>query len=384
MAEVMETPQAGVVMAELTIESRVKPGVLDFNYVELKKVLEQRLKDYQNLVVTDDSLDGCKNAKKELISFRTGLEKFRKENKSTAEKPIKEFDSHVKELEDMVVKVEKPLDKSLDVYAEIVRQKKKVFAEKQIASAEEAYGLRRQFADRLILKKEFLNVTVTQKSVKADIFAQAETLKREQDEYDKNIIVIRETVESENSKIHVKLEVGDFVSEFEHGADILAVLRSIKKQADNIFTQEKKMETERFENERLVQKKLEGEQHVAEEKNITSTDEDILAPSQYRTDVSYGTTVDTGFYMDISGFDEDESMPPAMLYDDAVAAIQEQNVPHPVKNESNRDTYEKSFEVIFRVKGKFFSLKQLNDFIKNHGIVYETLSQKQIYGEKVE
>lgn len=389
MAEVMETTQAGSVMAELTIESSVKPCVLDFNYIELKKVLEQRLKDYEHLIVTDDSLDGCKNAKKELVSFRTGLENFRKEKKSEAEKPIKEFDRHVKELEDMVVKVEKPLDKSLDVYAELVRQKKKAFAEKHIAAAEETYGLRRKFADRLVLKKEFLNVSVTQKSVRADIIAQAETLKREQDEYDKNIAVIRETVESENAKILVKLAADDFVSEFEDGADVLDVLRKIKKQADNIFAQEKKMETERLEKERqeeerLAREKLEEERLAAAEKNVASTEEDILAQPQCQTGYSYGMPADTGCYMDLSGFDDEDSIPPAMPKADADEATQEQNIPCPSETASDRKTSEKSFEVIFRVKGKFSTLKQLNDFIKDHGIVYETLSQKQIYGEAVE
>lgn len=58
---------------DLVLKSTVIPAVMGFNYDQLNDQLDILLDDYRNLVVTDDTLQGCKNAKsgkrRALLSF---------------------------------------------------------------------------------------------------------------------------------------------------------------------------------------------------------------------------------------------------------------------------------------------------------------------------
>ena len=226
----------------LTLKSDIQPAVLAFNSQEIQAILDARLDEYRSLVVTEDTLPGCKNAKKELASFRNRLDEFRKEQKTEAQKPINEFDRQIRELIRKVEEVEKPLDASLDVYAEKERQKKRDFAESKFKEAAEQAGLRPEYCALFVNKKEFTNVNTTLKSIREDVQAQAEALKRKQDEHDRNISLIRETVETENTRIQVKLSPEEFLEEFERTDDVLEVIRKIKKRAEDIFQQEKRLE----------------------------------------------------------------------------------------------------------------------------------------------
>lgn len=106
-------------------------------------------------------------------------------------------------------------------------------------------------------KKEFTNVNTTLKSIRKDV--QAESLKQKQNEHDRNISLIRETVETENARIQVKLNPEEFLEEFERTDDVLEVIRKIKKRAEDIFQQEKRLEEERLERERKEKERLEQE-----------------------------------------------------------------------------------------------------------------------------
>ena len=85
-------------MEKLTLKSNIQPAVMSFNLQEIKSNLDARLEDYRKLVVTEDSLAGCKNASRELASFRNRLDEFRKTQKKEAEKPINTFEKEVKDL----------------------------------------------------------------------------------------------------------------------------------------------------------------------------------------------------------------------------------------------------------------------------------------------
>ena len=66
--------------------------VIVINYETLKAELEKFLADYTGIVVTEDTLAGCKAAQKELASLRVKIDTYRKDKKKELEKPIKNFE----------------------------------------------------------------------------------------------------------------------------------------------------------------------------------------------------------------------------------------------------------------------------------------------------
>lgn len=335
---------------DLVLKSTVIPAVMGFNYDQLNDQLDILLDDYRNLVVTDDTLQGCKNAKKELVSLRTRLEEFRKEKKSEAEKPVKLFDSQCKELSKKIILVEDTLGKSLDVYAEADRQKKRKYALDCIESAAIHNELRPEYKKRFTVKQTFTNVTTTLKSIREDIEQQAVYLKKVQDEYDKNISLIKETVSSENERIMIKLCEDDFISEFSDGKDIREVLRKIKRQAENILLQEQEMERRRIEEEKKC-KEEEYLNHLAAAETAELDEGKIDIPEKTFSKSSCSIPHDDAAYPDENSFYADYGI--------------------------SRERSASQFEVVLKVTATCNEFKRLKEFL-NQNFFYEVVSQKKV------
>lgn len=396
-------------MEKLTLKSNIQPAVMSFNLQEIKSNLDARLEDYRKLVVTEDSLAGCKNASRELASFRNRLDEFRKTQKKEAEKPINTFEKEVKDLIEQVKEAEKPLNDALEVYAEKERQKKRDFAKSKFKEAAEQIGLRPEYCAMFVSRKEFTNVNTTLKSIREDVQAQAEALRQKQDEHDRNIALIQETVETENARIQVKLSPEEFLEEFERTDDVLEVIRKIKKRAEDIFQQEKRLEEERLERERKEKERLEQErlQREREEQErmkqeqleMERQEQERLAAEEAAAKATE-TAVDGNAPADTADMGEAITIP-SELFDSIVmpaspdgneTAVPSMAVPGGAEmEESAREKdrreaaapapqvkSEKQFEVTFRVTGGFEVLRTLNQYLKENGIAYSVLEQKKI------
>ena len=375
----------------LTLKSEIQPAVMTFNFQEIQTILDARLDLYRNLVVTEDSLQGSKNAKKELVSFRNGLDEFRKEKKAEALKPINEFDNQIHALIEKVEEVEKPLDASLDVYAEKERQRKRDLAEQCFAEETKKLGLRPEYASQFELKKGYTNVTTSLKSIREDVKAQAEALKLRQDAHDQNISLVKETVEAENGRLKVKLDPAEFLDEFERTDDVLGTIRKIKKRAENIFQQEKKLEEERLERERREKERLERERAEKERQEREREERERRAAEEAAAKAE----------AEAAKQDPPGAMviPPELLDTATDSAVNEEKASEvPLTSTPDASTiptsvpgtaystvspdmampFEKTepvYEVTFRVTGGFGVLRELNTFLKNNNISYEVLKQ---------
>lgn len=371
---IKETETTGMENAGITLTGDVIPAVIQYDFDAVSKQLDMKMQEYSSLVVTDDTLAGCKNAKKELASLRNRLEELRKEKKRELEKPVKEFDTKCKKLQDQITKVETPLSNALAVYDEKERQKKRDFAQKQIDAAVENYGLRPEYAAKMVIKNEFLNVTTTQKSVKADVIAQAEALQKEQSNHDASIDMIRQVVEKENERLSVKLDAEDMVSQFESGTDVLILVNRIHKQAENIFQQEQRMEEERKRREEETRRK-EAEEAAARAAAIrdaeAQAENDEASPSEIEPAHRDGKECANSAFMIPEELETELG-----LYSEAPdLETGAQEVP---VHETHKEADVASFAVTFRVTGEFSVLRSLNNYLKEKGICFEVIEQKKI------
>ena len=150
-----------------------KEPVIKINFEELKAELEKSLKDYEGLVVTEETLSGCKAAAKELAGVRRKIDQYRKDKKKEAEKPIKDFEAQCKTLIGLIEEVEKPIKDGIQVYDDKKREEKRAVAEKIIADVVESSGLNEKFAKRLDVQDKYMNLTATKKSIQEDVETRA-------------------------------------------------------------------------------------------------------------------------------------------------------------------------------------------------------------------
>lgn len=260
---------------ELQIIKQEMP-VINFNFEEMKENLKTNLEKYQNLIVTDETLEGVKKIQKELSKTKNTVDSYRKKIKKEVKKPIDVFESQCKELTGLIIEVEEPLKEGIKVFADKVREEKRVkivdFINEKVAEAE----LIEKYACKVDVLDRYLNVSSTLKSVKEDIesniflFKQSQT--REQ-EFKKAIL---SQIESVNTLYNLdsKLTKDDFRSILNNEnvviSDAIAEINRIAQSRKDVEDRAKKREEERIKAEalRIEQEKI-AEQKRLDAKRIT-------------------------------------------------------------------------------------------------------------------
>lgn len=327
---------------ELVLRSNVTPAILDINFDELEAGLNEKMDEYRNLIVTEDSLKGAKHAKQELASLRTNLEDSRKRIKKEAEAPIKLFDERCKKIKAIIEETEKPLNEAIETFDEKKRDEKKKFAQECIAKAIVSYELRDNFAGQMEMRPEYITLNCTKKSVKEGITAQAEQLKKLQDAEDEKLTAVRTAVANENQRLKIKLNEEEFSDLIRRNWTLSDVLEKIKKQADNIYEQEHKEEELAQDATPLFMPEMPQDTVLPD-----------ISPVMQNIAVSENIQIPADFAIPVAPLSEE------------VTSVQN---PVPEKKESE-------FEVTFKIKGGFTALKVISDYLKNSGVELTVLSQ---------
>lgn len=153
------------------------PAVIDGNFAEVKRGLENMMTAYSEIVVTEDNIPDCKKDVATLRKIKAAIDGKRKEVKREHEKPLKEFEAKCKELTAVIDKEVNRINSTLDGYevkriAEKAQVIKTLYAE-NIGEFGEYLPLER------IWQKNWNNKTCTEKEITADIQQMALTVKQE-------------------------------------------------------------------------------------------------------------------------------------------------------------------------------------------------------------
>lgn len=253
---------------DFQIKEFQKPVIVT-NYKEILQKLEEQLEDYKNLVVTEDTLPGCRNAQKELSKARRKINDYRKEKKKEAEKPIKEFEKQCKELIAKIEEVEKPIKDGLQIYADQRREEKRKEAEEIVESVALEYGLEDKFKEQLTVLEKYANLTASKKAVKEDVENRAFALKLAQDKEKDCLATLKTVLDSENSRLTAKMELEDFQHLIDSGFSTAIIIDEIKKRAARIYDQEN-----------AATEALERKQEEAKEKSSAPVPEPEVAESK--------------------------------------------------------------------------------------------------------
>lgn len=160
--------------AKITDIQIIEPQILSAdlnvttNFEDVKKNLQIITEKYIGLVVTDQNQKDMEKTLREVVSLRTGIQKFEVNGKRKLRKPVDQFADACKELLKIVNEAERPLREQLDAY-EARRQESvtKVILHKYEEMALDA-GIREEFRSCDILSK-WMNKTAKLKDTYEDI-----------------------------------------------------------------------------------------------------------------------------------------------------------------------------------------------------------------------
>ncbi len=210
------------------------------NYETLDAELDKFLADYSGLVVTEQTLAGCKAAGKELASLRVKLDTYRKDTKKELEKPIKEFEEKIKKLVAKVERAEQPIKEGIKVFDDKKREEKRQTALTLIAEVAAATGLNEKYAAKLDVLDKYMNLTATVSGVRDDLETRAFALKVEQDREQERWDIIQSVIDSENKRLkNIQLKIATYSSLINNSSITTAeIIESIKNYAQAIYDAE--------------------------------------------------------------------------------------------------------------------------------------------------
>jgi len=212
--------------------------VIKINFDEMKSALTETLKNYQGIIVTEESLSSCKATQKELAGVRNKIDTYRKDKKKLLSKPIAAFEEQCKELISLVEQAEQPIKQGISVFDDMKREEKRNTALKLIQEVIAEQELNEKYGSQLTVTDKYCNLTAKEKEVKDDLISRAITLKVEQDREAELIDIIKDAIESENEKINTKLSFTDFQRYIDMGIATKEILQEIKSRADTIYRAE--------------------------------------------------------------------------------------------------------------------------------------------------
>lgn len=167
---------------ELKVLEVKQPEVL-FNEQEIGNYLAGVLEKYDGLVFTDDTVKDCKATVTELNKMIKSVDAFRLKYKKELSEPITEFEKKCKTLMAQIEGVQEPLKLQADNFEIKRRTDRKAEVEGFIEEVLGIVKLESKYADKLILKDEWLNVSLTNPKVKKAIMDEAQILLSEQKSY---------------------------------------------------------------------------------------------------------------------------------------------------------------------------------------------------------
>lgn len=159
-------------MLEVIIKQQ--PGLIKFNYDEIKKNLEVELKKY-NVVVTEDSIKEGKELRANLNKVKKQVDDERKLIKKEYCLPLVEFENQVKDLVSMLDAGTKKLDDQIKVFEE----NKKDARKKEIEEEYSVFEISKLIPFEKIFNPKWLNTNCSKKACTEELLAKVNRIKND-------------------------------------------------------------------------------------------------------------------------------------------------------------------------------------------------------------
>ena len=169
-----------------------KTVTISGNFSELGANIQKVVNRYKGTQLTEDNVEYVKTLKKQFVSLRTGVEREVKEWKDVYLDPAEDLLKAMKnELLAIISEGENALGAQLDEYDQRRKNELTVILNDYVNDAVEKFGLRSEYATKIVLKKEYYNKTQKEEDSIDDINSQAEELSRKQKDYDNGVALIK-------------------------------------------------------------------------------------------------------------------------------------------------------------------------------------------------
>jgi Protein of unknown function (DUF1351) len=226
-------------VAELKVYTDLSaiPGAIDFNFEEIEKELEKRLKLYNNLVVTPESIKRAKKDRASLNLLKQELEGMRKQVKAECLKPYTDFETKCKSLVSMIDEPIQKIDGQLQAYKETELQAKHDVLEAYFNSI--IGDMYEMISFDKVLNPKWRNVSETQKKL--------------QEEIAESVNAIRENVQSLRQMYGDSPNLSAIIARYCEHCDYITAMAYASELEAEAKKQERQQEMQREEQREIVE-----------------------------------------------------------------------------------------------------------------------------------
>jgi hypothetical protein len=205
-----------------------KPAQVNFNFEEISNQLDEVLKQYEGIVVTEQTIAAGKKVIADLRKGQKALDDFRKKTKKELTAPVIEFENKCKELSKKFDEVIDPINEQAEQFELKRKEEKKIEVQSIIDEVCKLKGL-----DDLPLDESYLNKSTSLKNIKTDLIKVADNILLEQATLKANADVIKSKVELVNAKYNINLTTPPYVSMLDY-TDVQTILNQIEKDSESL------------------------------------------------------------------------------------------------------------------------------------------------------
>lgn len=251
------------VSKELQVKTvKLQPAEVEFNFEEIEKELETKLKKYEGLTFTEVQATECRNTIAELRKVKNGINRFRIDTKKKLTEPIMVFEDKCKNLVKKIDEAVKPLNEQLKEFDERQRKEKLQKVEQIKQQVIEDLNLVEEVANELVIEDRFLNKSTTLKSIEEALHEQANELilKKQNEAQTKQLI--EQHVEIVNLKNELDLVASSYVHLINHKEidEIKEIIDQDVKELVDKKEKEKRVATAERMQERIKQQEQEQQE----------------------------------------------------------------------------------------------------------------------------
>jgi hypothetical protein len=213
-------------MNELIVKVNQEVGLLNWNFDEINRKLDEYLSIYENLIVSENDVKAAKDIKAELNRIKTQIEDRRKMAKAEFCKPYEDFAAQVKATTAKIDKVTANISEQINAYDAIEKENKRKVIESywnEICHTEPMIPFEQ------VMDKKFLNKTTTEKQWKTALDARLQIIMN-----DLNAISIMEPRKRDFilAKYMNTLDMGVCLNEWEKYVEQLRQAEEFRRQAN--------------------------------------------------------------------------------------------------------------------------------------------------------
>lgn len=221
------------------------PSVITINgYEELESTVQGYANKYRGLVFEEDGLKSAKAVRAEMNGVIKSLDNKRKEVKKAYNEPLNAFEKRINKLNNQIKEVINPIDAGIKDLEERQRNEKQKEVGKRVA--EELENESNYVKENFEMDPKWCNQSVTMKKVAEEVAKAIEWLRREDEQIQKDILIISNYCKAVKVDSYAWLEM----LKNEHSAP------EVMKMIDNSLAEAKRRE--QVENERQERIKQES------------------------------------------------------------------------------------------------------------------------------